>query len=175
MASEVLDALRGRHPTAIVKNVYGTEKDYSDELERTHREGATFRVLGAYRGSVWGLSDVAVLVFSTFFSSHSDMQPKAYSVTLREPDFEALRSRLKVKGLACGEEHFYLTQKKPHPLRAYSCPLCELLEGIHRPFLYSPEGFRRNSRYITEVQAEVALELGKAATVREVAEVFSRN
>ncbi len=172
IASELIDGLRGKHPTAIVRNVYGTEQDYADEEVRPG-SGKSFRILGANRASVWGISDYAVLVLSTFFSSPHDRQPKAYSVILSEHAFEDVRSRLSLKKLACGNEHFYLTRKKPYPQPPYPCPLCELLASMHRPFVGDPEGWRRNTRYITELQAELALELGEAATVNEVEQVFS--
>lgn len=174
IASEVVDGLRGKHPTALVRNVYGTEEDYEDEEVRL-ASGKSFRVLGANRGSVWGMSDYAVLILSTFFSSPHDIQPKAYSVTISEHAFEEVRARLKLKKLACGNEHFYLTRKKTHPLPPYPCPLCELLATTHRPFVGDPDGWRRNTRYISEVQVEVALELGRAAKVEEVEQVFSLN
>ena len=48
---------------------------------------------------------------SSFYSS-SIAEPKAYNIVMTEAEFEVVRNRLKISGLAYGLEHFWLTQRK---------------------------------------------------------------
>ncbi len=180
LANEIVEALRGRHPYQVVYNV-AEPSEPDDGLPTPDRPpseevlsggGAQFRVMGAHRGSMWGTGGYAALVVGTFFGSGV---PTVYNLVLAEHDFDRLRNRLKLKGLACGLEHFYLTKKVERPLRQKACPLCELLYYPHAPFLSTPDGWRRNSRYVSERQAEVAMELFRACSVVIPAQLFSRN
>jgi len=169
-ANEIVEALRGRHPYQMVYNA--ADEKTVEEADDKPTSGATFRIMGAHRGSMWGMSGYAALVVSTFWGVG---EPTVYNLILAEHDFERLRDRLILKSLACGLEHFYLTRKVERPLRQKACPMCELLHHEYAPFVSQPGGWRRNSRQVTENQADVAMELYRACKVTEVSDVFSVN
>ena len=180
LANEIVEALRGQHPYQLVANVAEPSEpddglpvpDRPPSEEVLSGSGATFRVMGAHRGSKWGEGGYAALVVGTFFGAGV---PTVYNLVLAEHDFDRLRDRLILKGMACGLEHFYLTKKVERPLRQKACTLCELLYYPHAPFISSPDGWRRNSVYVSDKQAEVAMELFRACTVVIPAKLFSRN
>lgn len=170
-ANELVEALRGRHPYQLVYNV-ANEKTLEEMEENFDDKGAQFRILGAHRGSKWGTDGYAALVLSTFWIRG---EATLYNLVLAEHDFNRTRNRLKLKGLACGLEHFYLTKKVERPLRQYSCPMCELLHHEYAPFISHPDGWRRNRERVTEAQADVAMELYRACETAVAERVFSRN
>lgn len=163
LASELISGLRGNHPYAQVYNV-------ANEAEDSETINGKFRILGGHRVSEWTISDYAALVVSSFYAS-SLAEPTAYNIVMTEAEFEAVRDRLKLSGLACGLEHFWLTQRKEHPLRMKPCPMCELLSDHHPPFISTAKGWGRNTRYTTELQAEIAVKLLEAATVAEASDL----
>ena len=165
LASELIAGLRGAHPYQQVYNV-------ANEIGEGETVNGTFRILGGHRVSEWAVSDYAALVVSSFYSS-SIAEPTAYNIVTTESQFETVRDRLKLSGLACGLEHFWLTQRKEHPLRMKPCPMCELLADHHPPFISTSEGWRRNSRYVSEIQAEIAVKLLESATVAETSDLLS--
>ena len=168
LANELLAlGIRDKHPYQQVYNV-------ANEIGEGETVNGTFRILGGHRVSEWAVSDYAALVVSSFYSS-SIAEPTAYNIVMSEAQFEQVRDRLKLSGLACGLEHFWLTQRKDHPLRMKPCLMCELLADHHPPFISTLKGWGRNTRYTSEIQAEIAIKLLEAATVAKASDLPSQS
>lgn len=167
LASELLSGLRSMHP-------YGQVYSVANEAEDGETVYGKFRILSGHRVSEWAVSDYAALVVSSFYSN-SIAEPTAYNIVMTEADFETVRDRLKLSKLACGLEHFWLTQRKEHPLRMKPCAMHELLADHHLPFISTAKGWGRNTRYTTEIQAGIAIKLLEAATVAEASDILGKN
>lgn len=167
-ASELIDALRGRHPTAVVVPVVTGE---IDEPEQKKKDGKQkFRIIGAYKGSKWTKSDYAALVLAPQWL---DADGTSYQIKLDEPAFESVRDRVKLKGLACGQETFHLSARMRHPVREHACEMCELLYSYARVYRLVDGEQVRNRESISKDQALIADLLLEAATVTQIA--FSAN
>ena len=95
-ANTSLSGLRGSHLYQQVYNV-------ANEVGEGETVNGTFRILGGHRVSEWAVSDYAALVVSSFYSS-SIAEPTVYNTVMTESEFESVRDRLKLSGLACGLE-----------------------------------------------------------------------
>jgi hypothetical protein len=162
-ASELVDALRGRHPQARVVPVVIGE---IDEPEQKKKDGKQkFWVIGAHKGSKWSKVDYAALVFSPQWL---EADGTAYQIMLTEDDFERVRSRLKLKGWACGEEHFTLHAGDRHPPRENACEMCQLLYTWARVYKLEDGEQVRNRSAITREQATIAELLLEASKVTPI-------
>lgn len=159
-AAELVDALRGRHPSTRIVPVVTRE---IDEPERPQRDGKVkFRVLGAYKGSKWAASDYAALVFTPNWVEPGGVY---YQVTLLEPLFEEVRDRLMSRGLACGTEHFSMSGRTPQAPGMRACEFCELLYKWASVYRVEGDEWVRNRPAITREQALIAQVLLEAANV----------
>lgn len=159
-AAELVDALRGRHPSTRIVPVITRE---IDEPERPQRDGKVkFRVLGAYKGSKWAVSDYAALVFTPNWVEPGGVY---YQVTLLEPLFEEVRDRLISKGWACGAEHFSMSGRTPQAPGTKACEFCELLYKRADVYIVREGEWVRNRKMVTQAQAAIAELLLRAARV----------
>lgn len=161
--SELIDGLRGRHKNARVYNVL--KKTVEEDLPAPRLgESSSFRILGAHKGSLWATGDDAALVVSPEWLEGD----KFFQLMLLESKYIQVRNRLCGEGLACGEEHFYLsaTLREPRKIATPGCPMCALLAIPTRVYVVINGEFQRNGkRGIKKEHVTVAEALFEAAHV----------
>lgn len=159
-AAELVDALRGRHPSTRIVPVVTREIDEPERPQRDNKQ--KFRVLGAYKGSKWALADHAALVMTPNWVEPGGVY---YQVSLTEPAFEAVRDRLILKGWGCGAEVFSMSGRTPQAPGTRACEFCELLYKWAAVYRVEGDEWVRNRAYISREQATIAQVLLEAANV----------
>lgn len=157
MASELIDALRGRHPNASWVPVNFEDEDRLEpELNNSQLlEKPNNKSFGPGRETVWSRCDYRAL---EVYPQWWDADGMGYRIVLGEPTLDALKVRWHQRGAAC--RHCAYPLRFDEPVNHFtSCEWQDLMVGRDQVFIGNGEkGIQRNKR-VTPLQAEMALEL----------------